>query len=220
MTADADNTDNLDNTDDIDDADDAGDVDGSTATAVEPAASSGGGKAAEATGAARPAGRPAEDPPPPNEMLPKEQRLGYMVAAAVVAWVLSAGGGRIVQGKTAYIPLTLLGLAAAGAIFYAARRGRRMFGAIVSVVAGLAVSGFFPLNFGCLIYGGYLMVLQNKAQKKYAQVHPRGAGKSRNRTDQAAGRKGRDQPSTNRPQANRRYTPPKSTKAKDSRRGR
>jgi hypothetical protein len=205
--------------DDADTADGPDGADGSAGKAAE-AAGNGGRKAADAAGAGRPAERPAEDLPPPNQMLPKEQRTGYMVAAAVVAWVLSAGGTRVVQGKTAYIPLTLLGLAAAAAIFYAARRGRRMFGAIVSVVAGLAVSGFFPLNFACLIYGGYLMLRQSQAQKKYNQTHPRGARKPRNRTDQPASRKGRDQPATNRPPASRRYTPPKTTKAKDGRRGR
>ncbi len=164
--------------------------------------------------------------PPPNEMLPKEQQIGYLLAALVVAWVGAAGGSRVVQGKSTYILLTVLGLAAAGAIVYATRRGRRMLSAIVAVVAGLAVSGFFPLNFACLVFGGYLMLRQSQAQKKYNQIHPRQPRQARERggfsegrgAGRRAGRGSRSpEPPSNRPQASRRYTPPKS---KTNRRGR
>jgi hypothetical protein len=160
-----------------------------------------------------------EDLPPPNIMLPKEQQYGYLLAAAVVAWVGGVGVVRAVQGHTEYILWSALGLAGAGAIFYAARRGRRIFGAIVAIIGGITLSGFSPLNFAPLIYGGYLMLKQSSAQKKYNLAHPRGARKARDRSGQPDARRGRNrQPEpTNRPQASRRYTPPK---AKTNRRGR
>jgi hypothetical protein len=235
-----DDTDGLNDADDQDDADERHEVDetgppsegtarsAKTGTATRPATGATGtgttgtpgttGKAATPGTSAAPTARP-EDPPPPNTMLPKEQQTGYLVAVAVVAWVGAAGVSRVVAGHNEYILLSVLGLAGAGAIFYSARRGRRIFGAIVSILAGLAVSGFFPLNFACLIYGGYLMLKQSSAQKKYNLAHPRGARKQRDRSGQPDTRRGRNrQPEpTNRPQASRRYTPPK---AKTNRKGR
>jgi hypothetical protein len=153
-------------------------------------------------------------------MVGREQQYGYLVALMVVAFVGGIGGPKLVHDTT-WLLLSLLGLAAAAGIALAARTGKRMLTSIVAVVAGLAVSGFSPLNFVCLIYGGFLMFRHSAAQKKYNQVHPRQPRQAR-QPGQARPTRGRRSArdaaiDAGRPSANRRYTPPK---AKTTRRGR
>jgi hypothetical protein len=177
------------------------------------------GKEQEAARAGGPAAGPAEEPLPPNQMLPKEQQFGYMLAVLVLGVVAAIGGRNVVDGKTAFILLTLLGVAAAAAIALTARTGRRILSAIVAMVAGLALIPFGIVEFACLLYGVYLMFRHSQALKKYNQAHPRGARKPSQQAGQPSGRRGRDrapQPGKG-PPASRRYTPPK---AKTNRRGR
>jgi hypothetical protein len=157
---------------------------------------------------------------PPGQMVGREQQYGYLVALMVVAFVGGIGGPKLVHDTT-WLLLSLLGLAAAAGIALAARTGKRMLTSIVAVVAGLAVSGFSPLNFVCLIYGGFLMFRHSAAQKKYNQVHPRQPRQAR-QPGQPRPTRGRRSArdaaiEAGRPSANRRYTPPK---AKTTRRGR
>jgi hypothetical protein len=155
-----------------------------------------------------------EDLPAPGVMLAKEEQYGYMVAGAVGVIVIILGVSRqIHDSHSDSLAFAGLGVAAAIALAYAAHRRRRIFAAIISIVGGLALSGFTPLNFIFLAYGGYLMFLQSRAQKKLTR-----AGIRRTRPPKAGrdgstkGRRGAEPPVTNRPKANRRYTPPKNSK--------
>ena len=97
-----------------------------------------------------------------------------------------------------------------------------MFAAIISVVGGLALSGFFPLNFIYLFYGGWLMFKQSQAQKKLNKAGVRRTRPPRTRGETPASRRAqkRSGPADNRPKANSRYTPPKSSRAKTTKRTR
>jgi hypothetical protein len=158
---------------------------------------------------------PADDAlPEPGRMLPREKQAGYGVALLLVAATGAIGGAKVVQGysgKTNYVLLTILGVAAAAAVAGAAYRGRRLVAAFVTVLAGLAVTSFGVVSYACLIFAGYLMFRHSQDQKKLNRLRPRQArqprsGKSRRSTkaeEPATGPAGR------RPTANRRYTPPK-----------
>jgi hypothetical protein len=151
----------------------------------------------------------------PGVMLAKEQQTGYMTAGAVGVIVIILGITRQVHNSHSDSLLAAgVGVAGAIALAYAVHRGRRIFAAIVSIVGGLALSGFFPLNFIFLAYGGYLMFLQSRAQKKLNKAGVRRTRPPpRTRKDGTTrGRRGEPPPATNRPKANRRYTPPKSAK--------
>jgi hypothetical protein len=158
-----------------------------------------------------------EELPAPGVMLPKEQQTGYLVAIAIGILVLVIGIWRQTHSDaTGSLGTAALGVAAAGAMAYAARRGKRLFAAIISIVGGLALTGYFPLNFIFLGYGAYLMFKQSQAQKKLNKAGIRRTRTPRTRGETPARRKarGRDEAASNRPKANRRYTPPKSTKPK------
>jgi hypothetical protein len=156
-------------------------------------------------------------------MLPKEQQTGYMVAVVIGVLVVAIGVWRQTHSNaTGSLGLAALGVAAAGAMAFAAYRGRRLFAAIISVVGGLALSGFFPLNFVFLFYGGYLMFKQSQAQKKLNKAGVRRTRPPRTRGETPASRRAqrRNAPADNRPKANRRYTPPKSSRTRTTKRAR
>jgi hypothetical protein len=155
------------------------------------------------------------DLPDPRVMLPKEQQTGYLVTVTIGVLVVVISVWRQTHhGSSSSLLAAALGVAAAGAMAFAAYRGRRMFAAIISILGGLALSGFFPLNFVFLLYGGYLMFKQSQAQKKLNKAGVRRTRPSRARGETPARRRarGRDAPADNRPKANRRYTPPKSSR--------
>jgi hypothetical protein len=158
---------------------------------------------------------PSADLAAPGVMLAKEQQTGYMTAGAVGVIVIILGVTRQIHNSHSDALLAAgVGVAGAIALAYAVHRGRRIFAAIVSIVGGLALSGFFPLNFIFLAYGGYLMFLQSRAQKKLNKAGVRRTRPPpRTRKDGTTrGRRGEPPPATNRPKANSRYTPPKSAR--------
>jgi hypothetical protein len=147
-------------------------------------------------------------------MPPKEQQTGYLIAASVGVLVIILGVSRQIHNSHSNALLSAaLAVAGAAALAFAVHRGRRIFTAVISIVGGLALSVFFPLNFAFLGYGAYIMFKQSQAQKKLNK-----AGLGRTRTSKAGrgasarGRRGAEAAATDRPKANRRYTPPKSSK--------
>ena len=157
--------------------------------------------------------RAPEELPVPGVMLPKEQQTGYVIAGAVGVLVIILGISRQIHNSHSTALLSAgLGVAGAAALAFAAHRGRRIFTAIISIVGGLALSVFFPLNFVFLLYGAYIMFKQSQAQKKLnkAGVRRTRAPKA-GRDAPARGRRGAETPASNRPKANRRYTPPKNS---------
>jgi hypothetical protein len=155
------------------------------------------------------------DLPAPGVMLAKEQQTGYLTAGAVGVIVVILGVSRQIHNSHSdALATAALGVAGAVALAYAVHRGKRIFAAIVSIVGGLALSGFFPLNFIFLAYGGYLMFLQSRAQKRLNKAgvrRTRPPPKTR-KDGTTRGRRGAPPPATNRPKANRRYTPPKNAR--------
>jgi hypothetical protein len=164
-----------------------------------------------------------EELPAPGVMLPKEQQTGYLVAISIGILVVVIGIWRQTHSNaTGSLGTAALGVAAAGAMAYAARRGKRLFAAIISIVGGLALTGYFPLNFIFLAYGAYLMFKQSQAQKKLNKSGVRRTRPPRTRGETPASRRAqrRNAPADNRPKANRRYTPPKSTGSRTTKRSR
>jgi hypothetical protein len=161
--------------------------------------------------------------PPPGQMLEKEQQTGFLVAGAIGVIVLILGITRQVHDSHSNSLLAAgAGVVAAAAMAYAAHRRKRMFAAIISVIGGLVLSAFFPLNFVFLLYGGWLMFKQSQAQKKLNKSGVRRTRPPRTRGETPASRRAqrRNAPADNRPKANRRYTPPKSTGSRTTKRSR
>jgi len=156
----------------------------------------------------------AAELPAAGVMLAKEKQTGYLIAGAVGALVIIIGISRQIHNSHSSALLSAaLGVAGAAALAFAAYRGKRIFTAIISIVGGLALSVFFPLNFVFLLYGAYIMFKQSQAQKKLNKAGVRRTRPAKARRDATTrGRRGADAPVTNRPKANRRYTPPKSSK--------
>jgi hypothetical protein len=156
---------------------------------------------------------PDEELPQPGRMLEREQQAGYVIALIIVGLAGAIGGSKIGQhNKTNYALFTGLAVVGAAAIAIAARRGRRLLTAFASVIAGLGLSVFGPLSYVCLIYAGYLMFRHSQGQKKLNQLRPRQARQPRTararRADKAASTTTTSS-GAKRPNANRRYTPPK-----------
>jgi hypothetical protein len=180
-----------------------------------------------------------EGAPTPGRMTPKEQRIGWALAAVVAAAVLIAWIPDTVakdnQGVGIAAGLAFAALLA-GAVWY----GRRVITSFASILAGFtppprhgsmkALFVYVPLL--SLIYGGLLFIRHTKARKKALALQPRrspsearearakarAAARTGTRPARGRGRSGSAASTpSDRPAANRRYTPPKT---KPSRPGR
>jgi hypothetical protein len=147
--------------------------------------------------------------PSPTRMLTREQRVGWAVVAATAAGVLLSWAADSFNGDGNALGRAAIGLGLAVVMGAAVWYGRRIMAAFSAMAAGLAPlkPAFAAVSLVSLVYGAYLLFRNTLAQRKVAMARPRRQpGGARTRSPKAATEAAG---AARRPNANRRYTPPK-----------
>lgn len=162
-----------------------------------------------------------DDKQPPSRMRPPEDQVGYLIAIVmvVIGVIFAADSGAADSHPIFAIVGTVVAAALPLAIFRLANRFVSAVGAILAAFLislgqlhphGGLVGLYYVLLIAALGYGFWLTRRQGKAAK--LQASARGQGRA------GGSRRGRDKaPEPTGPPANRRYTPPKATRSRQTR---